>query len=176
MTDDELVAHIRASGDTAAFGELVRRYEVRIVTLLRRLTAGDRALADDLAQETFLAAFRHLARFRGDSTLATWLIRIAVRQYLTEVRKRRPEPVEELGEDEASHAAIDLDARIDLDRGLMRIRDEQRLALVLAHEHGMTHAEIAELTGWPLGTVKTHANRGRAALRAQLHGDDDDRR
>jgi RNA polymerase sigma factor (sigma-70 family) len=175
MTDDELLAHIRASGDTAAFGELVRRHEVRIVTLLRRLTAGDRALADDLAQETFLAAFRHLARFRGDSTLATWLVRIAVRQYLSEARKRRPEPVEDLGDDEASDAA-DIDLRIDLDRGLTHIRDEQRLALVLAHEHGMTHAEIAELTGWPLGTVKTHANRGRAALRAQLDGDDDGRR
>jgi len=173
MTDDELLAHIRASGDTAAFGELVRRHEVRIVTLLRRLTAGDRALADDLAQETFLAAFRHLARFRGESTLATWLVRIAVRQYLSEVRKRRPEPVEQL--DEASDA-VDLDARIDLDRGLAHIRDEQRLALVLAHEHGMTHAEIAELTGWPLGTVKTHANRGRAALRAQLEEGNDDRR
>jgi RNA polymerase sigma factor (sigma-70 family) len=167
MTDDELLAHIRASGDTAAFGELVRRHEVRIVTLLRRLTAGDRALADDLAQETFLAAFRHLARFRGDSTLATWLVRIAVRQYLTEVRKRRPEPVEDV--EEASDTA-DLDLRIDLDRGLAQIRDEQRLALVLSHEHGMTHAEIAELTGWPLGTVKTHANRGRAALRAHLEG------
>ena len=176
MTDDELLAHIRASGDTAAFGELVRRYEVRIVRLLQRLTAGDRALADDLAQETFLAAFRHLAQFRGDSTLATWLIRIAVRQYLTEVRKRRPEPVEALGEDDTDHAAIDVDARIDLDRGLVGIREEQRLALVLAHEHSMTHAEIGELTGWPLGTVKTHANRGRAALVAQLLGDDDDRR
>jgi len=53
---------------------------------------------------------------------------------------------------------------------------EQRLALVLAHEHGMTHPEIAELTGWPLGTVKTHANRGLTALRAQLQEDDDDRK
>lgn len=172
MTDDELIAHIRASGDTAAFGELVRRHEARIVTLLRRLAAGDRALADDLAQETFLAAFRHLSRFRGESTLATWLVRIAVRQFLTDVRRRRPEPLEDRVEAAATDS-VDPATRLDLDRGLTRIREEQRLALILTHEHGMTHAEVAELTGWPLGTVKTHATRGREALRAQLKGDED---
>jgi len=173
MTDGELVAHIQATGDPAAFGELVRRHEARIRALLRRLTAHDAARADDLAQDTFFAAFRHIATFRGEAAVATWLVRIAVRQYLSDARRKRPEPVAEVG-DVVEPERDDPVALVDLDRGLSAIRDEQRLVVVLTFAHGLTHAEVAELTGWPLGTVKTHALRGRAALRDALTGDDDE--
>lgn len=170
MTDAELVAHIVETGDPGAFGELVRRHEARILTLTRRLSGGDSARAADLAQETFLRAFRHLAQFRGESSLATWLVRIAVRQHLSDLRTSRPDPIAEI--DDAVSIVPEASERVALERALARLRPEQRLVMVLAFAHGFTHDEIAQLTGWPLGTIKTHALRGRAALRADL-GDHD---
>ena len=172
MTDDELVAHVLDTGDAAAFGELVRRHEARIRALLRRLTGGDEARAEDLAQDSFLLAYRNLARFRREAALATWLVRIAVRRYLSDARRRRPQPLAESELPEViDEAAVAPEAHLDLEHGLARIREEQRIALVLTHAYGFTHEEVAELTGWPLGTVKTHATRGRAALRTALTGD-----
>jgi RNA polymerase sigma-70 factor, ECF subfamily len=172
VTDGELVAHIVETGDPAAFGELVRRHEHRIRSLLRRLSGGDAARADDLAQDTFVLAFRRLASFRGESALATWLARIAVRQHLSDQRRSRPELV--ASAERAAPPTLALAERVGLERGLAQLRPEQRTVVVLTYGQGFTHEEVADMTGWPLGTVKTHALRGRAALRALLEGDHDD--
>jgi len=170
--DHELIAHVVATGDAAAFGELVRRHEPRVRGLLRRLSAGDVARADDLTQETFLLAFRHLARFRGESSLSTWLVRIAVRQHLGELRRRRPELAADV--DRASTSDVHPAQRLALEDALARLRPEQRLVVVLSFAYGVSHTDIAAMTGWPLGTVKTHATRGRAALRELLADGGDD--
>ena len=76
-SDTELVARVLASDDRRAFAELVRRHQSAVRGLLRRLCAGDAAQADDLAQETFLRAYRSLKGWRGEGRLSPWLYRIA---------------------------------------------------------------------------------------------------
>ena len=83
-TDSELISRFLA-GDQRAFADLVRRYQSPIRQFLRRLAAGDHALADDMAQETFLKMFTSLASFRGDAGLSTWLHTIAYRSFLRHV-------------------------------------------------------------------------------------------
>src|SRR5471030_3541500 len=77
-------------GDRLAFACLVRAHQSRVRLQLRRLTRGDTALADDLAQEAFVQAWLHLSDFRGDARLATWLYRIAYRRFLMQLRNQGP--------------------------------------------------------------------------------------
>src|ERR1700691_90164 len=90
MNDSDLVARALA-GDGAAFGALVRQHQSMLRGFLRRLPRGDWALADDLAQETFLEAWRKLAQFRGDGSFAGWLTRIAWSRLLMAARARKRE-------------------------------------------------------------------------------------
>src|SRR6201996_6937105 len=83
-----------AAGDAAAFGALVREHQSRVRGFLRRLTRGDAALADDLAQETFLEAFRKIAQYRGEGSFGGWLCGIAWSRFLMERRKRKEEPLD----------------------------------------------------------------------------------
>src|SRR3954454_1924716 len=90
-TDAELIARVVIKDDRHAFSELVRRYQSGVRATLRRLTAGNHALADDLAQETFLLAYRKLASFRQEARFSTWLYRIATNAFLADARKRKEE-------------------------------------------------------------------------------------
>src|SRR5689334_6616190 len=90
-TDAELIARAVINDDRHAFSELVRRYQSGVRATLRRLTAGNHALADDLAQETFLLAYRNLRTFRQEARFSTWLYRIATNAFLAYNRKRREE-------------------------------------------------------------------------------------
>ena len=87
--DAELVHAVVARDDRGAFALLVRRHQSMVRSVLRRLAKGDHGLADDLAQETFLLAWRNLASFRHDARFSTWLYRIAFNAWLSEARKRR---------------------------------------------------------------------------------------
>src|ERR1043165_6878546 len=91
ITDAELIARVVVQDDRHAFSELVRRYQSSIRTTLRRLTAGNDALADDLAQDTFLLAYRNLRSFRQEARFSTWLYRIATNAFLADARKRKEE-------------------------------------------------------------------------------------
>ena len=103
-TDTPLVQRARA-GDAAAFGTLVRQHQSKVRGFLRRLTRGDAALADDLAQETFLEAHRKLDQFRGEGSFGAWLCGIAWSRFLMERRKRREEPLEAPDETASAPAA-----------------------------------------------------------------------
>jgi RNA polymerase sigma-70 factor (ECF subfamily) len=155
-------------GDDRAFAELVRRRQKRVRDLLRRL-CGDHALADDLAQKTFVRAWRGVGALRDPGAFGGWLKRVAVHAWLTEAR-RAPEPVDD--DEDAFLAAPDpaswpqrIVSGLDLERALAGLGPAQRLCVVLAHGEGMTHAEIAEATQLPLGTVKSHVLRGTSKLK-----------
>ena len=83
LTDAVLVARVLAGDDRHAFAELTRRHQSTVRTLLRRLTRNDHALADDLAQDTFIQVYRSLRQFRGEAKFATWIYRIAYNTFLT---------------------------------------------------------------------------------------------
>jgi RNA polymerase sigma-70 factor (ECF subfamily) len=166
LSDADLVARVVADDDRRAFAELVRRHQSAVRGLLRRLSAGDAALADDLAQETFLRAYRGLAGWRGSAQLATWLYRIAWNLWASQARRAAdPEPAEPEPLRPAGDAAID---RHDLERALRALRTEERAALALAYGQEMTHEEAARVLDWPLGTLKTHILRGKERLRRLL--------
>ena len=166
------LARARA-GDRHAFARLVRAHQSRVRLQLRRLTQGDAALADDLAQETFVQAWLHLNDFRGDARLATWLHRIALTRFLQHVR--RPRLPLEWREPEAETANVPAhDTRAveglgrDVDRALQALSEIQRLAVVHCFHLDLTHAEAAQVLGLPLGTLKSHLDRAKIRLRELL--------
>lgn len=160
MIDDATLVRRFQQGDEEAFDELVERHRRRVYSLAVRLVGS--VDADDLAQEAFLAAYRSLPTFRGDSTFSTWIYRITV--YLCSHHRRRRRP--ELVELDEHHA----DGRRDSDpvsrtlRGELRdqVRDaidalpyKLRLVIVLRDLHGLTYEEIAAVVGCPVGTVRS---------------------
>src|SRR5512137_1847559 len=105
VTDAQLIARVVFHDDRHAFSELVRRHQSGVRATLRRLTAGNHALADDLAQDTFMLAYRNLKSFRQEAQFSTWLFRIATNAFLADARKRK----EELLGDRDADLAVDDD-------------------------------------------------------------------
>src|SRR5262245_26735424 len=93
LTDQDLIARVLADDDRNAFAELVRRNQSPVRGLLRKLTGGDHGLADDLAQETFLRAYRALGSFRGETRFSAWLFSIAYRAFLSDRRAQKKLPL-----------------------------------------------------------------------------------
>jgi RNA polymerase sigma factor (sigma-70 family) len=172
FTDEALIARVVAGDDRHAFGELVRRYQSDVRSMLRRLTAGDTQAADDLAQETFIKAYRSLARFQGAAQFSTWLYRIAYNVFVSSRRRSATlgteEFVEEAGDVVQGTDADRIHARFDLTKAMAVLSDGERAALVLCCGKGFTHEEAAETLKCPLGTVKTNVLRGKAKLRERL--------
>lgn len=167
---DPDLANKAVAGDRAAFSELVRRHQVTVRGMMRRLTKGNQADADDLAQATFLRAWRQIGTYSG-GTFRSWLCAIAYREFLqvrrkTVARTRLNDAVTVL----ADHAAAPVASGVkrDLDQALATLPDEQRIAVVLCVGAGLSHSEASKVTGWPLGTVKSNITRGKQALRARL--------
>jgi RNA polymerase sigma-70 factor (ECF subfamily) len=172
FSDADLIARVLQAGDPNAFGELVRRYQSPVRSFLRKLTRGDAALADDLAQETFLRAWRKLETFRGEARFSSWLFGIAVNEFRGRLRRARRQPWDEPG-DQASDVEPVVEAppaglRLDLDEALLRLTLAERAAILLCCQHGLTHEEAAQSLCSPLGTVKTNILRGKAKLRRWL--------
>jgi DNA-directed RNA polymerase specialized sigma24 family protein len=164
-SDAELIARVVGDDDRHAFAALVRRHQSAVRALLRRLTCGDAARADDLAQDAFLRAYRGLPGFRGGAKFSSWLYRIAYNVFLSDGgRKVVSPPVDDVAAPAAPVAGL----RLDLDQGLRRLSEPERLAVVLSYNEGATHEEIAGVLGCPLGTAKSHVLRGRQRLREYL--------
>lgn len=163
-----LIVALARTGDRNAFGELVKRRQSWIRNLMRR-ACGDATLADDLAQQVFLQAWRTISQLQRPERFDGWLRRLAVNVWLAHLRRTDPlKDAEEVGEPAMGAPAASPDIAIDLDQALAALPAAMRLAVVLAYHEGMTHTEIAEATGSPLGTVKSHIQRGTARLRQIL--------
>lgn len=170
MSDAALIARVLASEDRAAFGTLVHTHQSAVRQFLRHLTRGDAALADDLAQETFLTAWRTLARFHGGSVFSTWLLGIAHNHWRNARRKPVHAPLDAPGVPEPATPATTAHSDLghDLAAALAQLDADEQLVLHLGYQQGLSHSEIAALLDWPLGTVKTHIARGKARLRELL--------
>jgi RNA polymerase sigma-70 factor (ECF subfamily) len=166
---DELVSHA-VGKDVAAFNLLARRHQSQVRGLLLRLTRGNHALADDLAQETFLEAWRAIANFRGESSFATWLYRIAYSRFLMSARKRKPdEPLGDWQGESASAEGATI-ARVDLERAFAKLSPPESAALTMCFALGLSNTEAADALNMPLGTLKSHVLRGREKLKTILGG------
>ena len=170
LTDADLVARVLVDDDQHAFGELVRRHQSTVRGLLRQLTRTDLALADDLAQETFLRAYKNIRGFRGEARFSTWLYRIAY-NCLREDARRRKEFVgvdEEQLQAEHDPQVVDSALRHDLMHALSLLPLHERSAVLLCCQNGLSHDEASRVLGIPLGTVKTNVLRGREKLKRTL--------
>lgn len=167
----ELIARVLVRDDRHAFAELVKLHQSPLRAFLRRLARGDHALADDLAQESFVEAYRNLRAFRGDAPFKSWLFGIAYNRFRQSLRGRReqaiePESAERIADSENPAPAADL--RHDLGEALTTLRVDERTALQLCYGEGLSHEEAARVMGCPLGTLKTLVLRSKQRLRALL--------
>ena len=156
------------------FARLVEAHQQAVRAFLRRL-CGDRAEADDLAQEVFIAAWTGLDSFRRGENFRLWLYGIAYRKYLASRRAagRRRQREARIAEITETVQNPDAEARLDLQRAMMALSEAQRAAVALCLAAGVSHGEAATLLGLPLGTVKAHVARGRATLLSILDRDHD---
>ncbi|MGQ0504956.1 MAG: RNA polymerase sigma factor, partial [Myxococcaceae bacterium] len=170
--DAELIARVLVRDDRRAFETLVRRHQSSVRSFLRRLCVGQHALADDLAQETFVRAYQSLAQYRSATRFTSWLLRIAYRAFLSDHRlNARRSELGRAVSDETPATLRASDAKHDLSRAWQTLRTEEQAALALTYAEGMTHEEAAMTLEAPLGTLKALVLRGKEKLRAQLNQD-----
>ena len=170
LTDADLVARVLVDDDQHAFGELVRRHQSSVRGLLRQLTRADVALADDLAQQAFLRAYKNIRSFRGEARFSTWLYRIAYNCFREDARRRKElvgideEQLQTQHDPQVANPAL----RHDLMRALNLLPLNERSAVLLCCQNGLSHDEAARVLDIPLGTVKTNVLRGREKLKRML--------
>ena len=164
---EALIVSFARTGDRSAFAELVRRRQSSIRNLMRRC-CNDVTLADDLAQQVFLQVWLKIRTLKQVDAFGGWLKRLAISIWLQHQRKNDAlRSADELGEAEAVQKES-ASVGMDLDSALATLSSPVRLCIVLSYNEGMTHAEIAELMELPLGTVKSHINRGTQRLQKTL--------
>lgn len=162
----------------------MRAYERPVYNLAYRMT-GNYDDANDIAAEAFVRVFNAIGRFRGESAFSTWLYRIATNVFLDERKRRRAHPQVSLDDDfeveganvqrqieDSAPGPDDLaeeqERRRALDRAIQQLPDFQREMITMYHVLNMSYDEIGEVTGAPIGTVKSRLNRARIALRDAL--------
>ena len=159
-------------GDVGAFEQLYRRHAGRVNAVCLRITA-DRSAAEECTQDAFVRAWDALGRFRGDSSFATWLTRIAINVALQRLKlERRHLRLVQPGDTEfiESHAAPEEapDADMDMEKLIASLPPAARAVFVLHAVEGYSHEEIAAQTGIATGTCKAHVHRARQLLQARL--------
>ncbi len=175
---DEVTLRRAQRGDDTACRALIERYQAPVFALLHRMLGpGRSARVEDLAQETFLSVFQSLAKFSplGEARLSTWILTIATRRAIDELRRRAPaaapldEAAEVAGPGRADESLRRHQTAAAIQRAIADLPPEQRAAFLLREYHQLDYAEIARAVGVDLGTVKSRLSRARAALRAALH-------
>jgi RNA polymerase sigma-70 factor (ECF subfamily) len=167
-TDAALISEALA-GNTRAFNKLLERHQEMVFALCMR-TLRHREHALDAVQDTFVTVFRKLDRFSGDSAFSTWLYRVTLNTCYDQLRKRKRRHTEALPEHhdpadpttEGLFAAADI--RPDIEQALLEIPNDFRDAVLLADLQGIPLADVAEILGIPVGTVKSRIFRGRRLL------------
>ncbi len=177
MTDSEVV-QASLDGDPRAFGELVQRYDQRLLNFVYR-TIGDRERGQDLVQETFVRVYRHLHRFDQSKKFSTWIYTIASNLAKNELRNRSRNPLvlfQTLKKNwDADHRPLEWEdtqykpddlfrkrhLRERVEEAVAQLPEHHRIVFVLREMEGKTYEEIADITGCNLGTVKSRLNRAR---------------
>jgi RNA polymerase sigma-70 factor (ECF subfamily) len=188
VSDDHRLIADCLQGDTAAFGELVRRYQDRLFNTVYRMVDNAED-AQDVVQEAFLNAYQSLDGFKGDALFFTWLYRIAVNTAISLKRKRRnvlslhgqsgrDEPgMEPLDDSEDTRPGRGLERAEEerrIQAALNRLSPEHRAVLVLKDMEGQKYETMADILGVPIGTIRSRLHRARAELRDLLQKDEAD--
>lgn len=170
--DQYLVALAVGSQDTAAFGELIRRHQSQVRNFLRKLS-GDTFVADDLSQECFLHAWDKLQTYSGRGSFIGWLLKVAYTTFLQSKRKskRYAEILDEAGyvaQIESRGYTETSNEVSDLDKLLAVLTQDERAVMIMSYACGLSHREIGEATGMPVGTIKSVIFRGKEKIRTRF--------
>ena len=183
--DDQRLIADCLQGRTAAFGELVRRYQDRLYNTVHRLVANAED-AQDVVQDAFLHAYQSLGSFKGDSQFFTWLYRIAVNTAISLRRKQRVvhtiragrdggegEPLDASEFSRPEHALEKAEQERRVQNALQRLSPEHRTVLVLKDIDGQKYETMADILGVPVGTIRSRLHRARLELREILERDEE---
>ncbi len=165
-TDAELIARVLMDDDQQAFEALVQKHQSRLRSFFRKMCGGDEMLADDLAQETFLKAYRGMQSYQGQSQFLTWLFAIAKNVFYEHLR--RSEAFTDMGQEPDVGADSGQDLKMDMARCMLKLDAQERMILTLSYMEGLSQTEVAELMSLPLGTVKTRSLRAKEKLKTLL--------
>lgn len=158
-----------ARDDTAAFAELMRLHQGQVRRFLRRVAATD--VADDLAQETFLIAWRQRHAWRGEGSYGGWLMKIAWRAFLGAHRSESRHRTRSDRADAPEQSQMGSPhLKLDVERALSSLDPRERAVAELCFADGYSHSEAADILSLPLGTLKTIVARARSKLVAALEG------
>lgn len=181
--DDQQLVLASKGGDQDAFAQLVQRYQRRIFNLVYRMLQQYEE-ANEITQETFLAAWQGLPSFRGEARFATWLYRIAYNCALKQLETRKRDralqaalQAEQALDSSADRASAQIDAHEQqalVQEHLSHLPAKYRIVLILRHLQDMTYEEMAEILTMPVGTIKTHLFRARNLLKERLLGQERD--
>lgn len=177
-SDQELVRRVQA-GERAAFDILVGKYQSRIITLISRYVK-DPSQSLDVAQETFVKAYKGLARFRGDSAFYTWLYRIAIntaKNHLVAEGRRIPDSSIDVQDAEQyadyhelkdsstpESMLLSEEIKLTVSSAIKHLPEDLKIAITLRELEGMSYEAIAEAMDCPIGTVRSRIFRAREAI------------
>ena len=166
LTDLTLVAQVVIFGNKRAFDALVKKYQSSVRRYFLHQTLGDEPLSDDLAQETFIKAYTHIATFKNLSNFSTWLFQIAYNVFFDYIRTRKETSGLEDWETDASCRTEQksLGTKMDIYQGLARLKEVERTCITLHYMEDLSTDKISAITGLPTGTVKSHLSRGKEKL------------
>ncbi|MBQ8656688.1 MAG: sigma-70 family RNA polymerase sigma factor [Prevotella sp.] len=177
LTDISLVTQVAVFGNRKAFDQLVVKYQSPVRRFLMHLTLGDSQLSDDLAQDTFIKAYVNIRQFRGTASFSTWLMRIAYNVFYDYNRSLAPNPaltgegskvMEQAENSLSSPVGEGPGVKLDLYAALAILKPDERTCITLQLVDGFPINEIADITGLPVGTVKSHLKRGKDKLTIYL--------
>ena len=186
-SSDSALAQEAAEGRESAFRELLERYERPVFALVYRMVR-ERDLAEDLAQDAFIRAFRGIGTYKPEYKFSSWIFKIAHNVTIDHLRRRRLDTISLEGsryartdeERERSRPVVassdespaehleNQELRGEIEEAIGKLRPHYRTVILLRHVEGRSYQEIAEITDVPLGTVKTYIHRARVELRELL--------
>ena len=164
ISDMSLITLVLLKDDHRAFGKLVLKYQSDVRGLLIKLTNGNKALADDLAQDVFVRAYKYLRTFKATASFSTWLYRIAYNVFIDYSNSIK------FTEDIADYEYIadcngEPYSSIDIENALKILKENEKICILLHYEKGFSHSEIAKIINIPLGSVKTNILRAKEKLK-----------
>ncbi len=167
--DIKLITSFLLSNNNNIFDKLVLKYQSQVRRFMLNLTMGDEALSDDLAQETFIKAYLNIRSFKAMSNFSTWLFRIAYNVFYDNKRAEKSLlPIEDVKNDNYSENTQFSSEKVDIFNALKILKSEERTVILLFYMEDKTQKDISNITGYPLGTVKTHLLRGKEKLGSYL--------
>jgi RNA polymerase sigma-70 factor (ECF subfamily) len=164
LSDASLIALVVLNNDHRAYEKIVIKYQSDVRGLFIKLTNGNKALADDLAQDTFIRAYKYLKTYKATAGFSTWLYRISYNVFIDHAKSLKKTDIID-GYDCISDDDKDVGSEIDMQNAIKVLNDNEKVVILLHYDKGYSHNEIAKITDMPLGTVKTNILRAKEKLK-----------